>query len=327
VASGQPAGWPAAFDRLAPVVFPLPAVLFIVALLAFPVVYTVWMSLQDWFISGVQQPTFVGLENYRKLLLEDQRFLEAVLRTVQFTALAVAAETVLGIGAALVFAKEFWGRGFWRTLYILPMVATPVAIALIFVMLFHPSLGVLNWFLTTLGLPPSRWTYARETVIPALVLVDIWQWTPLVMLIVLGGLAAPAGAVRVGGDRRRLRLADVLVPHAAAPPPDDRRGDAVPLDRRAQDLRHHLRHDPGRAGHGIADDQHLPVRRRVPVLPDGLRLGDRRAVLHPDPRLLAAADPGAAGVLGLRRPGEGWRLQGERGAAVQRRPDGKGWCR
>ena len=190
VASGQPAGWPAAFDRLAPVVFPLPAVLFIVALLAFPVVYTVWMSLQDWFISGVQQPTFVGLENYRKLLLEDQRFLEAVLRTVQFTALAVAAETVLGIGAALVFAKEFWGRGFWRTLYILPMVATPVAIALIFVMLFHPSLGVLNWFLTTLGLPPSRWTYARETVIPALVLVDIWQWTPLVMLIVLGGLAA-----------------------------------------------------------------------------------------------------------------------------------------
>lgn len=190
VASGQPAGWPAAFDRLAPVVFPLPAVLFSVALLAFPVVYTVWMSLQDWFISGVQQPTFVGLENYRKLLLEDQRFLEAVLRTVQFTALAVAAETVLGIAAALVFAREFWGRGFWRTLYILPMMATPVAIALIFVMLFHPSLGVLNWFVTTLGLPPGRWTYARETVIPALVLVDIWQWTPLVMLIVLGGLAA-----------------------------------------------------------------------------------------------------------------------------------------
>jgi multiple sugar transport system permease protein len=69
------------------------------------------------------------------------------------------------------------------------MVATPVAIALVWTMMFHPQLGVLNYLLTRVGLPPSLWVYSPQTVIPSLVLVETWQWTPLVMLIVLGGLA------------------------------------------------------------------------------------------------------------------------------------------
>jgi multiple sugar transport system permease protein len=57
-------------------------------------------------------------------------------------------------------------------------------------MMFHPQLGVLNYLLTSMGLPPSSWSYDSSTVIPTLVLVETWQWTPLVMLIVLGGLAS-----------------------------------------------------------------------------------------------------------------------------------------
>jgi multiple sugar transport system permease protein len=57
-------------------------------------------------------------------------------------------------------------------------------------MMFHPQLGVLNYLLTSVGLPPSAWVYDPETVIPTLVMVETWQWTPLVMLIVLGGLAS-----------------------------------------------------------------------------------------------------------------------------------------
>jgi multiple sugar transport system permease protein len=68
--------------------------------------------------------------------------------------------------------------------------ATPVAIALVWTMMFHPQLGVLNYLLSLIGLPPQLWIFHPATVIPSLVLVETWQWTPLVMLIVLGGLAA-----------------------------------------------------------------------------------------------------------------------------------------
>ena len=70
------------------------------------------------------------------------------------------------------------------------MMATPVAISLVWTMMFHPQLGVLNYLLTSVGLPPSTWVYDANTVIPTLVMVETWQWTPLVMLIVLGGIAS-----------------------------------------------------------------------------------------------------------------------------------------
>ena len=84
------------------------------------------------------------------------------------------------------------------------MMATPVAIALVWTMMFHPQLGVLNYLLSLVGIPPQLWVFHPATVIPSLVLVEIWQWTPLVMLIVLGGLAAlPSRALRERADRRR----------------------------------------------------------------------------------------------------------------------------
>lgn len=70
------------------------------------------------------------------------------------------------------------------------MMATPVAIALVWTMMYHPQLGVLNYLLSFIGIGPQEWIYNQSSVIPSLVLVETWQWTPLIMLIVLGGLAA-----------------------------------------------------------------------------------------------------------------------------------------
>lgn len=176
-------------DRHARFILPLPAVAAVVIMLAGPLAYTAWMSLQDWTISSISAPQFVGLANYVTLFTSDPRFKNSVWITFYFTILAVSVQTLAGVTLALLFNRQFWGRGLLRTLAILPMVATPVAIALIFVMIFHPTLGVLNYFVTRLGLPLGTWTYASTTVIPALVLVDTWQWTPLIMLIVLAGLA------------------------------------------------------------------------------------------------------------------------------------------
>lgn len=167
--------------------FVIPALLVIAAVILFPWLFTVFMSLHDWQVASPR--VWVGLDNYAALVA-DTRFREAIGRTFVYTALAVAVPVVLGTIAAVFFHQDFPLRGFFRGVFVLPMMATPVAIALVWTMMFHPQLGVLNYLLSRVGLPPSLWVYAPDTVIPALVLVETWQWTPLVMLIVLGGLAA-----------------------------------------------------------------------------------------------------------------------------------------
>jgi multiple sugar transport system permease protein len=165
----------------------LPAVLVIAAVIVFPWLFTIYMSGFDWKIGSVAH--FVGLSNYTGLAT-NQRFLEAIVHTFYFTALAVVFPLLLGTAAALVFHREFKGRGVLRAIFTMPMMATPVAVALVWTMMFHPQQGVLNYLLTSVGLPPSLWVYSPTFVIPSLVMVEVWHWTPLVMLIVLGGLAA-----------------------------------------------------------------------------------------------------------------------------------------
>ncbi len=167
--------------------FIVPAGLVVFAVILFPWIFTLYMSVHDWHIGGNR--TFVGLHNYARMLT-DERFLWASVRTLYFTALSVFFPVVFGVAAAVCFHRNFPGRGIARTIFIMPMMATPVAIALVWTMMFHPQLGVLNYLLTSMGLPPSAWVYESSTVIPTLVMVETWQWTPLVMLIVLGGLAS-----------------------------------------------------------------------------------------------------------------------------------------
>jgi len=167
--------------------FVLPALVVVLAVIIFPWAYTIWMSLHEWKVGAA--PTFVGLSNYIRLQ-NDTRFIESVWHTLVYTALSVAFPLVLGTFAAVVFHAKFPMRGFLRGLFILPMMATPVAIALVWTMMFHPQLGILNYLLSLVGLPPQLWVFHPATVIPSLVLVETWQWTPLVMPIVLGGLAA-----------------------------------------------------------------------------------------------------------------------------------------
>ena len=167
--------------------FIVPALAVMFAVIIFPWVFTLFMSLHDWRIG--QTKTFVGLENYRNLL-HDERFLSSVVRTLIYTVLSTVLPVVLGVLSALVFHRKFPLRGVLRAIFIMPMMATPVAVALVWTMMFHPQLGVLNYLLSLVGIPPSLWVFDQATVIPSLVLVETWQWTPLVMLIVLGGLAS-----------------------------------------------------------------------------------------------------------------------------------------
>lgn len=209
----KPGSW---FDRNAHILFPAPAIVLMFLIIIFPIIYTLFMSVQQWNITSGSPPNFIGLDNYFKILFDDSHFREALFRTVELSLIAVTLQTILGVSLALLFNREFWGRGILRTLAILPMVATPVAVSLIFVIMYHPTLGVMNFFVTSLGLPPSRWTYDAATVLPALAIVDTWQWTPLIMLIVLAGLATLSleqfEAARIDGASRFQTLLYITLP-------------------------------------------------------------------------------------------------------------------
>jgi multiple sugar transport system permease protein len=169
---------------------PAPAVLAIAAMMVFPVVYTFWLSFHEWFASSPKGPVFTGLENYYKLIVTDPRFQGAFLRTFLFTVLAVGLQTVLGIAMALVFNEEFVGRGVFRSLFLLPMMATPVAVSLVWLMMYDPTSGLLNYLLSLVGIGPSLWVADPNIALLCLVVVDSWKFTPLIMLIVLAGLSA-----------------------------------------------------------------------------------------------------------------------------------------
>jgi len=180
--------------------FIVPAAVVVLAVIIFPWIFPLYVAAHDWHLGGGR--SWVGLDNYI-MLFSDSRFGWAMLRTLFYTLLAVIFPMVLGLAAALAFNRKFPLRGLARTIFILPMMATPVAVALVWTMTFHPQLGVLNWLLAQVGLPPSMWVYSTNTVIPTLVLIEVWHWTPLVMLLILGGLASlpidPYEAAKIDG--------------------------------------------------------------------------------------------------------------------------------
>lgn len=169
---------------------PTPAILIMVILMAFPIVYTIYLSFTKWSPSAVWAPEFIGVENYYKLIIKDERFLKALWRTIWFTIAAVGIQSVLGVGLALIFNREFRGRGVIRTIFLMSMVATPVAIALVWMMILDINTGILNYFLEAVTGMRVAWLSDRSIVLWSMILVDTWQWTPFIMLIVLAGLSA-----------------------------------------------------------------------------------------------------------------------------------------
>jgi len=181
--------WGLFVERHPVLVLTTPAAVVVFVLMVFPVFYTVYMSLHSWFASSLTSPEFIGLANFKRAFLQDERFRNALWLTLYFTALATALQVVLGVALALLLNRPFRGKGFFRSIFLLPMVATPVAIALVWMMMYNPTLGVMNYLVGLVRLGPFKWVSDAQLVIPALAAVDTWEWTPLITLITLAGLA------------------------------------------------------------------------------------------------------------------------------------------
>ena len=202
-------------ERNLRILFPLPAILFVAVMMIFPILYTLFLSFTNWNLTSGAPFTFVGFNSYIRVLSEP-RFLHALARTFAFTFFAVLLEGFLGVAIAIILNRAFVGKGVAKLLLLLPLVATPVAVGIVFNLFYDPTIGLANFILQSLGLPQGLWISSANSVLPALILVDVWQWTPMITLIVLAGLAGlseePIEAARVDGASEWQILRYVTIP-------------------------------------------------------------------------------------------------------------------
>lgn len=163
----------------------MPAVVFTLALIAFPFGYTVWLSLQDVNMGSV--PRFAGAANY-VAMWRDVEFWNGLQITLGLYVLSLVLQLVLGTWVALLLHNAKRMSGLVRTLMISPFVLPPVVVGMMWLVILDPAIGAANWLLQEVGLPRSDWLASPLWVIPTVALIDTWQWTPYVALIVLGGL-------------------------------------------------------------------------------------------------------------------------------------------
>jgi len=196
--------------------FAAPAMIFVGLLIAVPLAWTVYLSLTDAQGSVRAESRFVGLSNYLQVFGDTERFWPAVLRTFTFTGGAVATEMVLGMGIALLLWRPFRGEKWVRVAILLPLVATPVAVGMMWRLIFDPNIGFANQMLSWVGIPAQPWLSGETTALPTLIFVDVWQWTPMVVLILLAGLTAlseePDEAARIDGANAWQRFRYITLP-------------------------------------------------------------------------------------------------------------------
>lgn len=197
-------------------IFLAPSVLILFVVFIFPSIYTLSISFFD-FRSGTSmgKVSFIGLGNYAKTILSP-RFLHSIWITFYNLALVLTGSMLIGFITAHIFHQDFPARSIARSLAVIPMMATPAAIALLMVVMYHPTVGVINYILTLVGIPPQLWSYGPKSVIPSISLVQIWQFTPLAMLFILGGLASlpeePYEAATVDGATWLQKLWYITLP-------------------------------------------------------------------------------------------------------------------
>jgi len=167
--------------------FLLPAILFLILIFFYPLIETFRISLYNWRLLSPFRP-FVGLSNYR-FVLNNQRFLKSLYNTVVYTLGVVPAELVLGFILAMALnRKELPWKGFFTTVYYIPVVTSMVAVAFIWRWLYEPSHGLINYIAGLLGLPQLRWLLDAKTALLSVMITSVWKAVGNSMVIFLAGL-------------------------------------------------------------------------------------------------------------------------------------------
>jgi len=168
----------------------LPAVLIIAGLVLYPFLWAVYLSFHDYSILKAAGPVWVGIQNYQEVLANPEIWSRFTF-TGRFVLAAVSIELVLGFAIAYFIHTRFKGRGVFVTLLLMPMMLSPVIVGLFWKYILANNWGVINHLLTSaFGIKQVLWLSTREYGFWSIVIVDVWMWTPFMMLLSLAGLSA-----------------------------------------------------------------------------------------------------------------------------------------
>jgi multiple sugar transport system permease protein len=170
------------------ILYVLPAVVILAVTLLYPLGHSLVMS---FFNSSLYDPgasKFVGFENYKNLFFNDPAFWPSVKITGIFTGVSVALEVIGGLALALLLNVAIRGIKFARMLVLLPMMLTPIVMALIWKMLFSGDFGLINYFVSFFGVPAQQWLGSTARALPSAIVVEVWQNTSYAVLIFLSAL-------------------------------------------------------------------------------------------------------------------------------------------
>ena len=165
----------------------LPTLIILIGLAIFPLG---WAGVLAFRVENLFRPDigkWVGLRNF-KYLLTDDTFWKSIRLTLVWCLCVVSIQMILGFLFAMMLDTRARVVGLLRTLIVIPVFISPIAMGLTWQFMFEPVTGVINYFLELLGLPGGTWHTSTDTALMAVMIADIWQWTPFVTLILLAGM-------------------------------------------------------------------------------------------------------------------------------------------
>jgi len=176
-------------DRGLAGLFISPALALLLFLSIFPLLWALYLSFTDYSATRDVPAQWVGLDNYIDILTSSAVH-ERALTTAVYVVAAVALQTVLGFSIAYLISRRVRGRGLMTTLFLVPMMLSPVVVGLFWRFMLDTQFGVINSLLGSLGIGQVEWLTNQRLALFSVILVDTWQWTPFIMLIALAGLTA-----------------------------------------------------------------------------------------------------------------------------------------
>ena len=164
-----------------------PVFVLLIAVTIYPFIYGVYLSLSRYSI--IMGLSFRGIGNYIELF-RDSRFLHSLGVTLIFVFSVVGLEFLVGLGVALLLSRQFWQKRVFISLIYIPMIMAPIAVALMWRMLYNADFGPINYFLLTANLTGRKIAWLSETryALFSLIVVDVWQWSPFIFLVLYAGL-------------------------------------------------------------------------------------------------------------------------------------------
>jgi ABC-type sugar transport system permease subunit len=194
--------------------FLLPSLIPLIVFTLYPLAYSGYLSLVKWNLLSPRKE-FVGLANYTRMA-GDPALVRVFANTALYTAAVVSIGVVVGLGLALLLNRRLWLRALWRGVFFLPTVVPLAVLSGLWLWIYDPGFGLMNYLLRSIGLPPGQWLHSPTSALWSIILMMIWQTAGYNMVILLAGLQNISEelyeAARLDGAGRGAILARITLP-------------------------------------------------------------------------------------------------------------------